>query len=105
MGAPSRGGAAGVARGAPTPHRSTRGDAPCDHSASKLPPKVVDATSLGKHTLVRCPANCFQKSFELGEDGVGGGGPGEWTGGGVVVRNEGVDAAHQLAHGPEGAAP
>ena len=55
--------------------------------------------------LVCCPANRLQKALQFGEDGVGGDGPGERTGAGVVVLDEGVDAAHQLAHGAEGAAP
>ena len=46
--------------------------------------------------LVLCPADNFAKSFEFGEDGVGGCGPHEWLRMGIVVGDEPLDLAHQV---------
>ena len=54
--------------------------------------------------LVLCPADNFAKSFEFGEDGVGGSGPHEGLGVLIVVFNELMDFALQIGHGVEGAA-
>ncbi len=59
----------------------------------------------GNRPLVSRPIDRLGNSGDLGQDGLGGGGPAEWGGGAVIARDEGVDALHELADGAEGAAP
>ena len=52
-----------------------------------------------------CSANSCAKSFELGDDGIGGSGPHEWFTGFVVVGDEVIDFGGQVLDRSERAAP
>ena len=52
-----------------------------------------------------CPGNTRTKPFNLGEDGLGGGGPHERRGIGVVMLNKALDLRHQRFDAGERSAP
>jgi hypothetical protein len=51
--------------------------------------------------LVFCPGNTLTKSLELVEDFIGGGGPDEGLGVGVVFFDEGIDFGDKVFDGCE----
>ena len=60
---------------------------------------------LHRADLVFCPVDTGAKSFEFGQNGLGGGGPDERSAGLVVVGHEVINLGNRVAHRVEPAAP